>query len=309
MACHLSLTAVAQVQYPYTLYSFPLQIENKNVTIVYMDVKPQQPNGMCFILMHGKNFSGYYWKDIIPVLVSKGYRVIVPDQVGWGRSDKPDLHYSLHMLARNNKLLLDSLDIQKVIVLGHSMGGMLATRFTLMYPGTVEKLILENPIGLEDYKTFVPYQTIGETWQREKAATYESYKHYQQTYYPVWKPAYEQFVQAQAESLSDPAFDSIAWTNAITYQMIYEQPVIYEMKNITAPTLLIIGGLDRTVVGKNLLNDDQKNRYGQYPALGKKVNQLIHSSMLIELEGIGHIPHIQDPEQFQKALFSFLNIN
>jgi pimeloyl-ACP methyl ester carboxylesterase len=211
------------------------------------------------------------------------------------------------MLARNNKLLLDSLGIQKVIVLGHSMGGMLASRFTLMYPEMVEKLVLENPIGLEDYKTFVPYQTVEQIWMREKSATFGSYKKYQQSYYPEWKPEYEQYVKAQAESLNKPGFDSVAWANALTYQMIYEQPVIYEMKNIEAPTLLIIGQLDRTIVGKNLLTEDEKNKHGQYPALGKKLKDEITHATLTELDEAGHIPHIQVFGKFKNALFEFID--
>ncbi|MBC7872432.1 MAG: alpha/beta hydrolase [Ferruginibacter sp.] len=296
----------AQVTYPYPLQNFSLTIENKRVEMAYMDVIPPSPNGKTVILFHGKNFNGYYWKDVIPLLVEKGYRVIIPDQVGWGRSGKPDLHYSFHMLAMNNKLLLDSLKINSVIVVGHSMGGMLAIRFTLLYPGATAKVVLENPIGLEDYKTFVPYQTIDKFYEKERAATYESYKKYQQSYYPVWKPEYEQYVKAQAEALTDPAFDRVAWVNAITYQMIYEQPVIYELRQISVPVLLIIGQSDRTVVGKDLLREDQKNRYGQYPQLGKKVKQLIPGSRLVELNGVGHIPHIQVPELFKKTLFDFL---
>ncbi|MEP7229719.1 MAG: alpha/beta fold hydrolase [Ginsengibacter sp.] len=63
-------------------------------------------------------------------------------------------------------------------MIGHSMGGMLATRFTLMYPAMVEKLVLENPIGLEDYKTFVPYKPLDSLFANEMKATYVSYKKY-----------------------------------------------------------------------------------------------------------------------------------
>lgn len=272
----------------------------------YMDVRPAVETGKTIILFHGKNFNAYYFKDVIPLLVKRGYRVIVPDQLGWGHSGKPNLHYSFHMLAAVNKSLLDSLHINKLIVFGHSMGGMLAIRFSLMYPAIVDKLVLENPIGLEDYKTFVPYQSLDTLYKKERDASYESYKKYQQSYYPLWKPEYEQYVAAQAEALADPAFDDIARVNAVTYQMIYEQPVIYELNRISTPTLLIIGQADRTIVGKNLLTAEQKNRYGQYPQLGKNAAAIIPGARLIELEGVGHIPHVQAFDQFSAALLGFL---
>ena len=296
----------AQVQYPYPLQKFAIHIEGKNSYMSYMDVQPANSNGKTVILFHGKNFSGYYWKNLLPLLKQKGYRVIVPDLPGWGRSGKPDLHYSFHMLAAVNKSLLDTLHINKVIVLGHSMGGMLAVRFTLMYPSFIEKLVLENPIGLEDYKTFVPYQSLDKLYQKERSASYESYKKYQQSYYPAWKPEYEQYVAAQAEALSDTAFDKIARINAVTYQMIYEQPVIYELNRVKAPTLFIIGQSDRTIVGKEYLTDEQKNTYGQYPELGIRMSGLITNAKLIELAGMGHISHVQDIDKFAAALFPFL---
>ncbi len=302
----ISALSHAQVTYPYPVHFINLHVEKQDIKMAYMDVASADKNGKTVILFHGKNFNGYYWKDVIKVLAEKGYRVIVPDQVGWGRSDKPNIHYSFHMLADNSRKLLDSLNIKSVIVIGHSMGGMLATRFTLMYPDMVEKLVLEDPIGLEDYKTFVPYRSIDSLFANEMRATYESYKKYQQSYYPEWQPEYEQYVKAQAAPLYKPNFDKTAWANALTYEMIYEQPVVYEFKNIRVPTLLIIGQSDRTVVGKNLLSDEQKKVHGRYPDLGKKTKSEIPNSKLIELEGVGHIPHIQKFEEFKKALFDFL---
>ncbi|MEP6746134.1 MAG: alpha/beta hydrolase [Bacteroidota bacterium] len=303
---YLCNDSCAQVTYPYLLQKFAFTIEGIDSYMAYMDVQPATANGKTIILFHGKNFSGYYWKNLLPLLSQKGYRIIVPDLPGWGRSGKPDLHYSFHMLSAINKKLLDSLHVNKAIVLGHSMGGMLAIRFTLMYPSFVEKLALEDPIGLEDYKTFVPYKSIDQLYQKEKSATYESYKKYQQSYYPEWKPVYEQYVAAQAEALSDPSFNKIAFVNAVTYQMIYEQPVIYELNRITAPVLLIVGLADHTIVGKEYLNEEEKNLHGQYLLLGKKASAMIKNAKLIELEGMGHIAHVQDLDKFVSALFTFL---
>jgi pimeloyl-ACP methyl ester carboxylesterase len=232
--------------------------------------------------------------------------VIVPDQVGWGKSDKPNIHYSFHLLAANTKKLLDTLGIQKIHLIVHSMGGMLGTRFTLMYPQMVEKLIYENPIGLEDYKTFVPYHSIDVQYENELKADIESLKRYQQSYYPQWRPEYDQYVTAQYESLQYPDFKTATWASALAYQMIYEQPVLYEFKNITTPTLIIIGQADRTVVGKNLLPKEIATHHGQYPQLGRMLHQLIKTSRLVELQSVGHIPHIQSPAEFRDNVLSFL---
>lgn len=297
---------IRAVRYPYAVKYFDLQIENRPARMAYMDARPTKPNGKTVILFHGKNFNGFYWKDVVPKLVASGFRVIVPDQIGWGKSDKPKVHYSFHLLAANNKKLLESLKIEQAIVVGHSMGGMLATRFALMFPGTVSKLILENPIGLEDYRTFVPYTPFENLIEGERVQTYNSMKKYQQTYYPVWKPEYEQYVQAQAESLIKPNLPQTVIANALTSLMIYEQPIVYEFKNLKVPTLLIIGQEDRTVVGKNRLPKELQDKYGQYPELGKQINREISDSKLVELTGVGHIPHVQTLDKFIDAILEFI---
>jgi pimeloyl-ACP methyl ester carboxylesterase len=299
-------TVYAQIAYPADVKSLSIVMENKNVKIAYMDVAAPKPNGKSILLLHGKNFNGSYWKDLLPFLTGLGYRVIMPDQPGWGLSDKPDLHYSFHALATATAELLDSLKVEKTILLGHSMGGMLAIRFSLLFPDRVEKMILEDPIGLEDYRTFVPYRSIQQVYEQERKATYDSYKKYQQGYYPEWKPEYEQYVRDQAAALKDPHFDKIAWVNALTYDMIYQQPVVYELGDIKVSVLLVTGEADNTIVGKDQLSDSVKTMHGHYPELGRHAAQVIKKCTWFQLMGIGHIPHIQDPEQFEKAIGGFL---
>lgn len=294
------------LQYPHPVQYLPLTLQQQSVRMAYMDIQPAQPNGETVLLLHGKNFNGYYWKNVAGILSNQGYRVVVPDQVGWGKSDKPAIHYSFHLLAANTKQLLDALGIASAHVVGHSMGGMLATRFALMYPSSVDKLVYENPIGLEDYRTFVPYQSLDTQYAKELRATYQTLKQYQQSYYPQWQPEYEPYVTAQWEALQQPSFEAATWVSALTYHMIYEQPVLYEFKLLSQPTLLIIGQEDRTVVGKNLLSKEVASRHGQYPALGRWLQVQIQGSQLVELPGIGHIPHIQGEGKFVEALLSFL---
>ena len=169
-------------QYPYEVQFLNFKSQNDNLTMAYMDIQPKKFNGKTVVLLHGKNFNGAYWKTTIQDLSKEGYRIVVPDQIGFGKSSKPaDYQFTFQQLAQNTKTVLDHLKIEKISLLGHSMGGMLATRFTLMYPEMVEKLILENPIGLEDWKTFAPYTNIDQNYQNELKADYESTKKFTKT--------------------------------------------------------------------------------------------------------------------------------
>jgi pimeloyl-ACP methyl ester carboxylesterase len=304
--CFVTTIQAQTIKYPYPVKYFNVNVEGANVKMAYMDVLPGINNGKSVILFHGKNFSGFYWKQVIEFLSKGGYRVIAPDQIGWGVSTKPNAKYTFEMLARNNKLLLDSLHIDKVILIGHSMGGMLASRFALMYPEKVLKLILEDPLGLEDYKKFVPYSGIERQFEKEKGATYESYKKYQQGYYPVWKPEYEIYIKAQAEPLKNKDFASVAYINALTYQMIFEQPVLYEFDSLKVPTLLMVGELDRTILGKDLLSKEKQKLHGNFPVLAKQAGKKIENCTVVILPGMGHITHIQNIDLFKNTVLPFL---
>jgi pimeloyl-ACP methyl ester carboxylesterase len=291
----------------YPVQFFRLQVERQDLRMAYRDVPPTDAaNGETVLLLHGKNFSGFYWEPTIEFLAGRGYRVIAPDQLGFGSSSRPDIHYSFRQMAENTKALLDQLGVRRVHVIAHSMGGMLGVSFSLLFPEMVEKLVLENPLGLEDYRKLVPYTPLSEEYAAELGQTYEKMRDYQKSYYPgAWKPEYEIYVQDQASVLGTGEYARDAWSSALTYEMIYEQPVVYELDEISRPTLLIIGQDDRTVLGKNRLPARLQSLAGQYPALGRKAHAAIPGSTLVELPDCGHIPHLQRPEQFRKALMTF----
>jgi len=307
MCLAAALSAQEALRAAFAVEFFPVQIERQDLRMAYRDVRPTVPaNGITVLLLHGKNFSGFYWERVMRLLAARGYRVVAPDQIGFGASSRPDIHYSFHQMAANTRALLDRLGIARVVVVGHSMGGMLAVRFTLLYPGMVDKLVIEDPIGLEDYRTFVPYASVEELYKGELNATYESLLNYQKGYYTSWKPEYEQYVRDQAWVLGTGEYARDALASALTSEMVYQQPVCYEFSRIERPTLLIIGREDRTVPGKARLSPEMKAIAGDYPKLGKKTQEMILGSKLVEIQGAGHIPHIERPEAFDQALLVFL---
>lgn len=77
--------------YPHPVETIRLTNDLQPVTMAYTDVPPSGPaNGKTVVLMHEKAFGGYYFRNVIEALTRDGYRAIAPDQIGWGRSNKPD---------------------------------------------------------------------------------------------------------------------------------------------------------------------------------------------------------------------------
>jgi pimeloyl-ACP methyl ester carboxylesterase len=296
-------------EYPYPVKYFDLEIQDEKLRMAFMQIEPSKPNGQTITLFHGKNFCGAYFKQVIQDLVDQGFKVIVPDQIGFGKSSKPKrVQYSFHMLAENTKNLLNSIGVKQTHVLGHSMGGMLAVRFALMYKEDVSKLILVNPIGLEDYKRKVMYQKIEKLYQEELKKTEEGIRSYQKEnyYHGEWKPEYEPWVQLLYRWSLNPEYPRLAWNAALTSEMVYTQPVVYEFGDLKAQTLLIIGQLDRTAIGKNLTPPDVRKTLGNYPELGRATQSAIPNAKLVELSQVGHVPHIEAYEKFWIALQEFL---
>jgi pimeloyl-ACP methyl ester carboxylesterase len=301
---------LSNYEYPFPVEFIQLDVQQQNLEMAYMDIQPDNYNGKNVLLLHGKNFNGAYWETTAKALLKQGYRVIMPDQIGFGKSSKPDyFHYTFQQLAANTRQLLDSLGVSETTVLGHSMGGMLATRFALMFPDVTEKLVLVNPIGLEDWKLKVPYKSIDWWYNRELSKNYEAIKAYQKSSYydGNWKPEYNPWVNLLAGWTLNSDYPRIAWNSALTYDMIFTQPVVYEFGKIEVPTLLIIGTRDRTALGKPLVSNEVRKTMGLYDKLGKQTHEKIPDSKLVELDDIGHLPHIESFDRFIQPLIIFLD--
>ncbi len=299
-------------QYPYPLEHFQFQSQGESLQMGYMDVPAKgTANGRAVVLMHGKNFCGATWESSIKALSDAGYRVIAPDQVGFCSSSKPEHYqYSFQQLALNTHQLLEKLGIQKVTLLGHSTGGMLATRYALMYPEQTEQLALVNPIGLEDWKALgVPALSVEQWYARELKVSADGIRQYQLNTYYVgrWKPEYERWVDMYAGLSNGPGHTRIAWNSALIYDMIFTQPVYYEFKNLQMPTLLLIGTSDNTAIGKDVAPPEVKAKLGNYAVLGKTVAKLIPHATLVEFPGLGHAPQMEEPAKFHQALLQGLN--
>jgi pimeloyl-ACP methyl ester carboxylesterase len=296
--------------YPAPVHQFKFTSQQVPLHMAYMDVKPAQPNGRTVVLLHGKNFCGATWAGTMDALSGAGYRVVVPDQVGFCKSSKPrHYQFSFQQLAANTHALLESLGVKQATIIGHSTGGMLAVRYGLMYPQATAQLVLANPIGLEDWKTLgVPSLGVDKWYERELQTNADKIRAYERATYYVnqWKDEYEPWVQMLAGMYRGPGRHLVAWNSALLYDMIYTQPVVYEFPLLKMPVLLLIGDKDTTAIGKDAAPPELRAQLGNYPVLAGRAAQQIPNATLVEFPNLGHAPQMQDPAAFHEALLKGL---
>jgi len=297
-----------ELDYPYSVVFRTLQIEGQSLRMAHMDVQPLKPNGQTVVLLHGKNMGGYYWANTIKVLSEAGYRVVVPDQIGWGKSSKPDIHYSFDLLAANTADLLQQLGINKAVVIGHSTGGMLAMRLARTYPELVSKLVLEDPIGLEDYRRKIPPQSDDTIYKMELANTDPKlinafFSRYFASPDPkLVSPLADVFVRVSKSG----EWARWAKASALAYRMIYEQPVCYEFDLLQPATFLVVGEQDKTVVLAKYGKPELVKTMGNFPQLAKEAVSRMPNGKLLVIPNCGHIPHLEQADTFHHAVLEFL---
>jgi pimeloyl-ACP methyl ester carboxylesterase len=284
--------SLEDVPYPHPVRYLPMTLYGHDVRMAYMDVSAANtPNGRTVVLLHGMNFYGEYWTGTIDVLRKEGFRVVVPDQVGFGRSTKAVMPYTLSDMAANTRKLLETLGIQKAIIVGHSMGGMVATRFGLLYPDVAEKLVLYNQIGLTDARLERPPASVDATYKTLLNQTYDAVYQGLARYFPSgMKPEYERYVKIQYGWSLSGNWPQAAMVRALAQQMVYEDPVVYDWAHIKVPTMELGGDKD----GPN------------FPELAKRVCSTIPKCELVLLPNLGHVPHFEAPDVFYRALLKFL---
>ncbi|WP_068829942.1 alpha/beta fold hydrolase [Xanthomonas cerealis] len=297
--------------YPYPVARYEFASQRQPLQMAYLDVAPTgTPNGRTVVLLHGKNFCAATWESAIAALTAAGYRVIAPDQIGFCKSSKPQAYqFSFAQLAANTHALLQQAGVSRAVLVGHSMGGMLAAHYALQYPQDVSQLLLVNPIGLEDWKAAgVPWRSIDAWYAKELKTDAASIKQYQQSVYygGQWKPAYERWVTMQAGLYAGPGRERVAWNQALTSDMVFNQPVVQQFAQLRVPTTLFIGQRDRTAIGKDLAPPALAKSLGDYPALGKRAAAAIPGATLIEFADLGHAPQVEAPPRFNAALLHAL---
>ena len=288
--------------YPYPSSYLSLRLYGQDVRMAYMNVAPQgQPNGHTVVLLHGNNFAGFYFGVVIDALRKEGFRVIVPDQIGYGRSSKPIMPYNLADMARNTRAILQSLNISRAMIVGHSMGGMLAARFATQYPDVTERLVLFNPIGLTDARFNNPVGDPDEAYKRTLASNYQTIRASLMRYVAhkpsAWNSEFESYARIRYAWTLSADWPRLARVQTLINNVIYLDPVVYDWVHIQAPTL-VYGGAEDMLAGTPAAFQEGMKRIAAVIPNGKARLEL--------LPGLGHVPFIESPERSLPPLVAFL---
>ena len=282
------------VPYPHPVDFLDVKLMGRDLRMAYMDVAPVgEPNGQTVVLFHGMNFFAAAFRPTIKALRQEGFRVIAVDRLGYGRSSKPLIHYNLHIPARNTKALLDELGIERAAIVGHSMGGMVASRFASTYPDVTTHVVMVNQIGLTDSRPGRAWTDPATRYERVLRTTYQSVLRGHVRYYTFgWKPEYLEWVKYQYGLTLSGDWPRMARIRAAQQQILYEDPVVYEWQHIATKALVIGGAVDR------LARD--------YPAAARHVAEELQNAELVLFPGVGHVPAFEIPDRYHAELMRFL---
>ena len=294
--------------YPFPVRWYAAPSAGGALRMAYMDLPPAAaPKGVTIVLLHGKNFCGATWKDTAIALAAHGYRVIVPDQVGFCKSSKPPgYQYSFRALAALTHGLLQQAGAGRVVMVGHSTGGMLAVRYALSYPNDVARLVLVNPLGLNDtLAEGAPYADVGQLRAEEAKTDAASIKAYElkNYYHGQWRPAYDPWLRMLAGEYQDDG-GVVRDAQARLSDMIETQPVAYELDRLKPPVSLLVGELDRTAFRGDTAPPAARSRIKTVPQAAETAVRRLPNGRLVRLPGLGHAPQVEDPAGFNRTLLA-----
>lgn len=261
-------------------------IAEKTATIYGAKIHYQEAgSGPVVVLLHGLGADGSSWASNIGALSAK-YRVIVPDQIGFGKSDKPFINYRVGTLVDFLNGLLKELKVERASLVGNSLGGFTAAAFALAYPEKVDKLVLVDAAGYA-----VPKDTDPRTFNLLNPSTREGVKQVMSVVFYDKKMFANDAVVDMLFAKKMQTGDGYTIQKFIESILRGEDVLDGKLDKIKQPTLLVWGRED-----------------GLTPlAMGERFKQDIKGSQLLIFDKCGHVPQMEKAAEFNSALMKFLS--
>lgn len=301
-------------EYPFAVKSERIFSQQQELDLSYMELPAIKKQRATVVLLHDSTYCAAYWKETAEALTKSGYEVIMPDQVGSGKSTKPKYYqYSYQQLVDNTRSLLLRKRLWKVHLIGHGTGATLALRYALMYPKEVLSLTLINPVGIDQRVNMgLPYISVDARFQEEMKLTAQDRKSYQTAHYynGEWQPQYDRWIQLFEHFRSSPDYHLVAWNHALIQDMVSTQSIHSELSQLDVPALLIYGSNNLwqpNPVSTDTLPTPDSPPLKSYSEIINEAAQLIPKSKVTAIENSGFSPHLDNFASFLKPIVPFLN--
>lgn len=251
-------------------------------TLAYIDMGPR--NAVPVVLLHGYTDSARDWAPIAPFL-SPRFRLIIPDLRGQGASSKPDCCYTRFDFAYDIKLLLERLKLRSAVVVGHSLGSVVAQTFAEEWPGRTQRLILISSTGTyfgptRDGAWLAGAEKLKDPIDPDSAFMKSWWSESMRINPPFF---------SSRERQDAAAIPARVW-RAIAQQCLLGVDLHFMLPRITSPTLLIWGGKDSL----------------EGPAGRAALRSGIKGAQVVSFPPLGHDLIWQDPRGVARAMTQFI---
>jgi len=261
-----------------------------NIIIRYLEYGPTDSNNI-LILLHGLGGSAERWSHLIPTLLSttktkeEDYRIIIPDIIGFGYSDKPAVEYTVDFFINDFFIpFLDNLGISKATIIGSSFGGHLATEFAIRFNYRVEKLILVSPAGMMRQSNPTIENYARAALEPRYRHVYDAFKEMVYDTSVVTEAMVRDFINIMNLHKAGHAFTSTL------YNLKYAPDLRNRLSNITAPSLIVWGDNDKMIPLAH--NAQQFNG----------IPNTIMNKLLVVINKCGHLVPVEKPVTFSKIV-------
>ena len=258
-------------------------------TQLYYEVHGQ---GQPMVFLSETACDGEVWKLYQVPEFSRDHRVILHDYRGTGRSGKPSIDYSTKMFCDDVAALLDHLDVEKAIVVGHSMGGRIAQLLGLEYPNKVDKLILASTGAAFPATKGLPLKICQEMieWGYEKYVRDHSILvGFTDEFAKKYPQRVEKYLEVRMSNLCPVEF----YLRHLIARQSHDTSL--RLKDIRVPTLILVGEDDR-----NVTSDINHRSSSEILAQG------IPNSKLVVLSGERHSYFFANPDVAHRTIREFL---
>ena len=260
---------------------------------VYGCAAGRPPNGRTVVFLHGGSYYGWYWKEQIKALRNEGFRVIVKDRLGWGKSSKPILPYSISLHASNTARVLEHLGISEAAVVGHSIGGQMATRFAFLYPGMTTHLVLVNAVGLTDNRAGRGFRPMSGEIEvdADPQEVYESGVRTDLRRYVNWRPQFMEHLRIRYGQALSGEWPRLRYVRSLGSNLRSIDSVVNDWPHIQTKAM-VLGG-----------EEDGPN----FPENARRAAESLPNAELVLIPNVGHNPHEEVPEIVNAELIRFLS--